>query len=127
GPAVFATVLCTAATAFLFLEPRSHIAVASGEDLFAMLLFAIEGLLLGWLGESNLRRLGKLEQTTADLESRVEQRTAQLGAANRQLMTEVHERTQAEQRATLDRNFRAAILESLHDGIVACDAEGRLT
>src|SRR5690606_22330410 len=25
------------------------------------------------------------------------------------------------------RNFRAAILESLHDGIVACDAEGNLT
>jgi len=47
-----------------------------------------------------------LETANEEMERRVEERTAALAA---------------------ERTFLAAVLDSLHDGIVACDAEGRIT
>lgn len=127
GPGALATVLAVVVGDYMFFEPRGELNLHQGPELTKMLLFTGEGLLLSWLGESNRTTVLELRHTSTELEQRVEQRTAQLAAANRQLMNEVHERTQAEQQAKRDRNFLAAILESLHDGIVACDADGKLT
>ena len=60
-------------------------------------------------------------------ESRVEERTRELSAAISVLEAEVSERERAEAALHKEREFLSALLESIEDGIVACDAEGRLT
>lgn len=62
-----------------------------------------------------------------ELERRVEERTRELSAAVGVLQSEVTERERAEAALHKEREFLAALLESIEDGIVACDAEGKLT
>jgi PAS domain S-box-containing protein len=68
-----------------------------------------------------LRRAARASQ--AELEKRVEQRTAELVAANAALRAEVDERVRAADRA---QRFARAI-ETCTDGIVLADADGRIT
>lgn len=62
-----------------------------------------------------------------ELERRVEERTRELSAAISVLHAEIAERESAEAALHQEREFLSALLESIEDGIVACDAEGRLT
>ncbi len=127
GAGMLATILSIFCIDFLFLEPRLRIAFADSHHYSSLLFFAIQGIVLSALGESNLRALKGLNALAGDLENRIEHRTSQLARANDQLMDEVHERTMAEQRLQVERNFLSALLDSLHDGILACDAHKRIT
>jgi PAS domain S-box-containing protein len=111
----------------VFIEPRMSPLVEESRHYYSFLVFAIQGVVLSALGESNLRALRGVTRLANELEQRVEHRTAQLAMANHQLMTEVHERTEAERKLQRERNFLTALLESLHDGIVACDEQKRLS
>ena len=86
-----------------------------------------------------------LQRSHGELEERVRDRTEALATANRNLQAEIGERKQAEEAlqaahrelegrvgertAELARanKFLRALLESIQDGIVACDADGLLT
>jgi len=68
-----------------------------------------------------------LQQAKADLEIRVENRTAELQYSVAQLQQEINDRRQIEQALTKEREFLNALLNHLEDGIVACDGNGILT
>jgi len=86
-----------------------------------------------------------LQRSHAELEGRVRDRTEALAIVNRTLEAEIVERKQAEEALQVARReletrvtertaelaraneFLGAILESIQDGIVACDADGTLT
>jgi PAS domain S-box-containing protein len=68
-----------------------------------------------------------LSQSRSELERRVEERTRELHAVIGVLKTEVAERAQVEEALYKEREFLKVLLENITDGIVACDAEGRLT
>jgi PAS domain S-box-containing protein len=121
GPGVFSTILSLVVIVVVFLEPRMTPRVDEAQHYQSMLIFSLQGLVLAGLGESNLRALRGMSRLASELETRVERRTAQLAMANHQLMDEVHQRTEAERKLQHERNFLAALLESLQDGILACD------
>jgi PAS domain S-box-containing protein len=84
------------------------------------------------LQESNL--LSAQRRVTSELDQRVGQRTAELAAINEELRKEIGERKSVENRlrqeeAELKRSeaYKAAILDSSLDCIVAMDHEGRIT
>ncbi|MDP8942861.1 MAG: ATP-binding protein [Actinomycetota bacterium] len=68
-----------------------------------------------------------LRQARDELETRVEERTAELSETNVTLEREVEERRAAERALEFEREFLSAVLENLEDGVIACDAEGAIT
>ncbi|MBN9122644.1 MAG: PAS domain S-box protein [Planctomycetes bacterium] len=80
--------------------------------------------------EVNLQLRTANEQLTrlrAELERHVEERTAQLTAANAALRAEVEERARAERALGQKREKLRVTLESIGDAVIATDAEGRVT
>lgn len=80
------------------------------------------------------RLLGEQKRLTSELDRRVAQRTAELAAINEELRKEITERKSVEERlrneeVELKRSeaYKAAILDSSLDCIVAMDHEGRIT
>jgi PAS domain S-box-containing protein len=51
GPGLLATAVSALASAFLLLPPMYSIRVASGEERTRLILFALEGILLSWIGK----------------------------------------------------------------------------
>ncbi len=98
GPALLATLLSIFCIVYFFLEPRSSLTIDATHHYTSLGFYAIQGVILAVLGESNLRTLRGYARLTDELELRVEQRTSELASANDQLMQEVRERRQAEQR-----------------------------
>ncbi|HEX7070215.1 MAG TPA: ATP-binding protein [Rhodothermales bacterium] len=68
-----------------------------------------------------------LRQAHDELEQRVAERTAELAAMNASLEQQVGVRQQAELALQEEREFLKAVLDNIQVGIVACNAEGRLT
>ncbi len=66
-------------------------------------------------------------EARAELEQRVQERTAELEQVVGILQSEVHERRRIEAALHNEREFLRALLENIEDGIVACDARGVLT
>jgi PAS domain S-box-containing protein len=85
----------------------------SGSLLAHALLYAIE----------RQRTKDALRQAHAALETRVEERTAELAEANAQLQAELVAREQMEAQL----RFQARLLNQIRDSIVATDLEGRIT
>lgn len=86
------------------------------------------------IGLQESRLLSTQKQVASELDQRVAQRTAELAAINEQLTKEIAERKSVEERlrqeeAELKRSeaYKAAILDSSLDCIVAIDHEGRIT
>ncbi|MBD2256108.1 GAF domain-containing protein [Pseudanabaena sp. FACHB-2040] len=67
------------------------------------------------------------QQAQQTLETLIEQRTSELSQANQQLQLEVTERQQAEAALYQEQELLKVLLDNVQAGIVACDAEGRLT
>ncbi|MBD0269362.1 MAG: GAF domain-containing protein, partial [Cyanobacteria bacterium Co-bin8] len=67
------------------------------------------------------------QQAQQTLETLIEQRTSELSQANQQLQLEVAERQQAEAALYQEQELLKVLLDNVQAGIVACDAEGRLT
>jgi PAS domain S-box-containing protein len=85
----------------------------SGSLLAHALLYAIE----------RQRTKDALRKAHAELETRVEARTAELAQANAQLQAELVAREQMEERL----RFQARLMDQIRDSIVATDLEGRIT
>jgi PAS domain S-box-containing protein len=67
-----------------------------------------------------------LQEAKAQLENRVEQRTAQLERANRELQAEIIERGQAEKALAESKNYLDKIINTISDPIFVKDAAHRL-
>ncbi|MEE9594985.1 MAG: PAS domain S-box protein, partial [Candidatus Hydrothermarchaeales archaeon] len=68
-----------------------------------------------------------LQKAHDELESRVEERTAELTAANEQLQREITERKQAEEEIKLLKEFNENIVQRMDEGILTLDPEGYIT
>lgn len=66
-------------------------------------------------------------QMKATLTYQVEKRTAKLKETIQKLETEIANRKKAEESLNKERSFLKALLHHLADGIIACDAQGRIT
>jgi signal transduction histidine kinase len=100
-----ATMLSMLSVAYFFIG--SHQVVQASDPAFwvPMSVFAVQGILISWLGETRVRAMRELKMSQAILEGRVELRTAQLRAANERLRDDAieRERASAELSATADR------------------------
>ncbi|MBD0336483.1 MAG: GAF domain-containing protein, partial [Cyanobacteria bacterium Co-bin13] len=67
------------------------------------------------------------QQAQQTLETLIEQRTSELSQTNQRLQLEVAERQQAETALHQEQELLRVLLDNVQAGIVACDAEGRLT
>jgi PAS domain S-box-containing protein len=67
------------------------------------------------------------QQAQQELESLIQQRTVELSRANQSLQLEIAERQQAETALQTEQEMLKVLLDNVQAGIVACDAEGRLT
>lgn len=107
---------------------------AAGSAKIAMLLGTLAALLVaisaGLLIWGSLRErehtAGVLRRAHEGLEKRVEERTAELEMANSRLKNEVVIRQNAEFALEKHQHFLQAVLDSLDEGIVACDADGNI-
>lgn len=70
------------------------------------------------------QRLAELNLT---LEAQVAARTAELASSVLELESEIAERKHVEQLLQREQEFLATVLDNLRAGVVACDADGRLT
>ena len=104
GPGLFATVLSAVTIDVLFLPPYYSIAIYDGSDLLSLGLYVAQGVLISWLGESNLRALRSLEDLNAEIEQRVVTRTGMLSRSNEALNEQVleNERITADLRVFAD-------------------------
>jgi PAS domain S-box-containing protein len=75
----------------------------------------------------NAKAREALRTAYEELEVRVEERTAQLADANRELLKEIEERRHAEEAAKRSEERYRTILDSMMDGYFEADLEGKLT
>ncbi|MFP4164939.1 MAG: ATP-binding protein [Chitinispirillaceae bacterium] len=68
----------------------------------------------------------KLVKARQELETRVEERTAELNEANIRLQNEIEEKTRAENLMRYERERLHVTLRSIRDGVIATDQEGRI-
>ena len=68
----------------------------------------------------------QLEKAYGELEVRVRERTAELAAANQTLQGEIEERRRAQIELKREHELLQAILNSLGEGVVVADAQGRM-
>jgi C4-dicarboxylate-specific signal transduction histidine kinase len=96
GPGVVAAVLSTLAIDYFFLGPS----YAFGFDLaqgVRLLSFFVSALVVSWWSSLRRRAENALRQARGELETKVNERTAELTAANARLEAEVVERRRAEE------------------------------
>ena len=70
-PALFATLLSTAVAQYFFMEPAHSLAIRNRPDLVALILFAIIGAAISWVGDlfwRRTRRLAEFEKAVEGLE-----------------------------------------------------------
>jgi signal transduction histidine kinase len=95
GPAVFASVLSALAAAFFYLPPRNSFDLGF-DDFLRLLVFMIVSVFVSWLSAARRESEAALRAAHAELESRIEQRTAELSRVNEDLRTEINERVRAQ-------------------------------
>ncbi|HEY8241184.1 MAG TPA: CHASE3 domain-containing protein, partial [Kiritimatiellia bacterium] len=72
------------------------------------------------------RTQAQLERAYAELEARVQERTEELAQANRTLHREIEDRRRAQEDLGREQGILKLILDSLGDGVVVADAQGRM-
>lgn len=116
GPGVLAAVLAALIVDWCFTPPLYSISLDS--DLaIRVAVFALSGLLVGWLSERRRRMEDALRLSRDELEQRVRERTADLTRSNERLAAEIAARARVED--TL--REQAALLDLTHDSIVVRD------
>ncbi len=76
--------------------------------------------------EERRRAEEEVRRINASLEGMISERTGQLEEMNAMLEEEIAERTKAEEALLRELAFNKALLDSIADGVIACDAQGQL-
>ncbi|HEV7280907.1 MAG TPA: PAS domain S-box protein [Pirellulaceae bacterium] len=101
-PGLLATLLCTVIGTYFFMAPPDSLLITELEDWTRIVVFVTEGLLFSWLFERIRRKRSGLE-------------------------TEVTERRRSEEDLKAQKELLRTTLTSVGDGMIATDAEGRVT
>jgi len=96
GPAVLASLLSALACAFFYLPPRYSFDLGF-DDALRLLAFGIVSIFVSWLSAARRQSEAALRVAHSELETRIEQRTAELIRVNDDLRTEIGERVRAQQ------------------------------
>jgi len=89
---------------------------------------AVAGVVVNYRDTTERKRMEEALQTAyAELEHRVQERTAELSEANAALHQEIANRRQAEQALGHERNLLEVTLASIGDAVIATDLRGVLT
>src|SRR6202030_929677 len=95
-PGVFAAFLSVVALDYYFMLPLYALGI-SLEQAPDMIVFVATALFIGWLSGEQKRAKESLRQARDVLDSKVQERTAELRRANEQLQSEIAEREAAEE------------------------------
>lgn len=129
GPGVVAALLSTLAIAYFYLEPvngfRFHLS-----EIPHLLVFFVSAFLVSWWSAARTRAETLLRRARNELETRVQERTADLYKSTEQLQREIAERKRGQevlQKQTVELRDQAQLLELAHDAILVRDLESRIT
>src|SRR5580765_942263 len=95
GPGLLASLLSVGLIDYHFTSPYYTLEL-SAEDLPRMVVFFLSSASISWLSASQKRARESLRQARDELELKVQERTAELQRANRELLAEIAERKEAE-------------------------------
>jgi C4-dicarboxylate-specific signal transduction histidine kinase len=95
-PGVFSALLSVVALDYYFIPPLFALGI-SLEEAPDMIVFVATALFIGWLSGEQKRAKEALSRARDELETKVQERTAELKRANEQLQSEIAERESAEE------------------------------
>src|SRR6266567_6041585 len=123
GPGLLAVVLSTLSINYCILEPRFAFAPLSVRDVVHLTVFLFCALLISSWSAARRRVEHALKRARAELEEKVEERTADLSKTNEQLRREIAERERSE--GVL--REKASLLNLTHDTIFVRDMNDIIT
>jgi C4-dicarboxylate-specific signal transduction histidine kinase len=94
---VFVSIMAVLCLNYFFAPPIFSLRLADPLDIVALVVFLGTALLIGRLMAQRKRAEEALQKLLGELESKVQERTAELAKANDELRTEIHERQRAEE------------------------------
>src|SRR5207237_9136107 len=115
GPGLLAVVLSTLSINFFILEPKFAFSF-SFRDAVHLAVFLFSALLISSWSAGRRRAEHALKRARADLEGKVEERTADLSRSNEQLRQEITERKEAEEDLRRSEAFLAQGQRISHTG-----------
>src|SRR5437762_8698850 len=95
GPGLFAVLLSTLSINFFILEPRFSF-LFGFRDVLHLAVFLFYALVISSWSTVRRRAEHALERARAELEEKVEERTAELSSSNEQLRLQINERVRTE-------------------------------
>jgi two-component system cell cycle sensor histidine kinase/response regulator CckA len=135
GPALFATVTGLLLALFFFFPNIGHLPPFTTDTTIGAVLFLLNGIAVGWIGEVRLRTFRKLQQATALAEERGKKAEESSALAEEEAVRAEEEFTRAEEEAAraqaaalqAGRESERAnrILESIADGFYSLDRDWR--
>src|SRR5438552_8680278 len=122
GPGLFAVLLSTLSINFFILEPRFSF-LFGFRDVLPLAVFLCCALVISSWSTARRRAEHALERARAELEEKVEERTAELSSSNEQLRLQILERVRAERIL----REHASLLNLTHDTIFVRDMNDVIT
>jgi C4-dicarboxylate-specific signal transduction histidine kinase len=96
-PSVFVSITAVLCLNYFFMKPIFSLQLDDPLDIVALLAFLGTALLISRLMSQRKRAEEALQKLLGELESKVQQRTAELASANDELRSEINERQRAEE------------------------------
>src|SRR5438552_1920001 len=122
GPGLFAVLLSTLSINFFILEPRFSF-LFGFRDVLHLAVFLFCALVISSWSTVRRRAEHALERARAELEEKVEERTAELTSSNERLRLQINERVRTERIL----REHASLLDLTHDTIVVRDMNDVIT
>src|SRR5437763_3354359 len=118
GPGLFAVLLSTLSINFFILEPKFSF-LFGFRDVLLLAVFLFCALVISSWSTARRRAEHALERARAELEEKVEERTAELSSSNEQLRLQINERVRTERIL----REHASLLNLTHDTIFVRDID----